>query len=418
MQNKPGLIVAVLFVVALLARIAAGLFLGMNSPLDGDEPDFLIPAESMARGGGYNTVPQQSVDGQLKPTAYRVPLPAMLLAAVYTVTGPSVVAARSVSIVVASFAPPLMFLFARRFLSHPAAVLAGLACAFYPIFVIYSQHALSEPYFIPALLGCLIFTLVAVEREKMLPWLVAGIAWGLTSLIRPHAAPMAALIALYVVFRFGWRQSALICAGVVLCLTPWAIRNYVQLGSPVLLATESGETLLGSNNRYVLDDPKMHGMWISPMQVDEYVQHLKPIQNEVQRNREQVKMGLDFLVSNPGEIPRLAGYKLWRWLTPITASGGLNRIIVLGSYGVLLLLLAIGLLLRAIHDSTALRLALLCSLSMFIVTAVYWGNLTRGRLPLEMLWLPWGAHSAVVIWRKARGAVEPVAAAGLVKEAS
>ena len=266
------------------------------------------------------------------------------------------------------------------------------------------------------MLACLLLTLIAVDRQKLGLWLIAGLAWGATSLIRPHAAPMAALISIYIFFTFGWRQSALLALGVLLCLSPWVIRNYIQLGSPVLFATESGETLLGSNNRYVLDDPNFHGMWISPMQVPEYIEHLKPIQNEIARDKEQRRMGMDFLKQNPREIPRLVTYKLWRWLTPITNSGGKNRLIVLGSYGVLLVLLFAGIAMRLYKTSPALWVIVLCSIAMVAITAVYWGNLTRGRLPLEMLWLPWGAYSVTVIWGKLREWVMPHISGKLVSK--
>ncbi len=68
---------------------------------------------------------------------------------------------------------------------------------------------------------------------------------------------------------------------------------------------------------------------------------------------------------------------------------------VLASYGVLLVLLAAGAMLRKIAFSPTLLLALGFSVVNLGVTAVYWGNLTRGRLPLEMVWLPFGV---LVAW--------------------
>jgi len=60
-----------------------------------------------------------------------------------------------------------------------------------------------------------------------------------------------------------------------------------------------------------------------------------------------------------------------------------------------LVLLLIGWLRRSYHRSIELELALMWSFVMTVITIVYWGNLTRGRIPLEMVWLPWGAIAAV-----------------------
>ena len=223
---------------------------------------------------------------------------------------------------------------------------------------------------------------------------MAGISWGLTVMIRPHGLPIAGLIVLYLVFRKQWRQGALIAMGVAVFLVPWVVRNQMILGHPVILATESGETMLGSNNPYVLNDPELHGMWISPLKVTDYADRLRPIRDEVERSRVQNEIAMDFLGRNPSSIPTLAYYKLRRWLTPVTVSGGLARLLVLASYGTLLVLLTAGLVLRVYRPSGALVLSLLSTLVFLAVAAVYWGGLTRGRLPLEILWIPWGAWAA------------------------
>jgi hypothetical protein len=102
-------------------------------------------------------------------------------------------------------------------------------------------------------------------------------------------------------------------------------------------------------------------------------------------------MAVEFLRSHPEAIPELALRKLWRWLTPITNSGVRNQILVLASYGTLLVLLALGLVRGSIRPSQLLVGALAITVASCVITAVYWGNLTRGRMPIEIVWLPWAS---------------------------
>ena len=83
--------------------------------------------------------------------------------------------------------------------------------------------------------------------------------------------------------------------------------------------------------------------------------------------------------------------KLIAWLRPVPTSGGLVRLLVIASYDTLLILLTIGLVSRQIKRSLLFDLVLLISFAFTAISCDYWGNLTRGRLALEILWIPWGA---------------------------
>jgi hypothetical protein len=212
--------------------------------------------------------------------------------------------------------------------------------------------------------------------------------------MRPHALPMALLVVGLALASRRWRTAILLSAGFVVMLLPWTIRNFIAFRRFEPLETVSGETFLGSNNPYVLSDPLLHGMWISPMGIRQYRQRLANVHDDFQRRDIQRDIALQFVRQNWASIPRLAVYKLWRWLTPITGSAGMVRWIVLGAYGSLLAMLAIGLPLGVFKPTIELKLALLCTMALFVSTIVYWGILTRGRLLLEFIWLPWACAAA------------------------
>jgi 4-amino-4-deoxy-L-arabinose transferase-like glycosyltransferase len=402
---KTAVILLSLFLFSLLVRAGVGIKTGLSAPLEEDEPEYYMPAVNLAHGDGYSNVQQQSPDGIARPTAYRMPLPSLLMALIFKcVGGASIRAARCTSIVISSFSVPLMFIFARQAAARGAALMAALACCVYPAWVYAGPTILSEPYFLPAMLVALILSVRAAQSTACLPALMAGAAWGAATLIRPHGLLMGLAIAL-LLLRGGWRRSLVFVAATLLILMPWAVRNEICFGHPVLLATEGGETLLGSNNPYILADASLHGMWVSPLRVPEYRDRLSLVHDDIERDHLQRSMAMAFVSSHPFEIPRLVAYKLARWLTPITVTGGLVRVLVLCSYGLLLVLLAVGARMQLLKPSAALTQAAACSLVLTILTAMYWGGLTRGRLPLEIIWLPWGASvvCAITQWACSAG---------------
>jgi hypothetical protein len=259
---------------------------------------------------------------------------------------------------------------------------------------------LSEAFFVPAMIFALIWSVNSLDSKDSKSSFYAGLAWGLTTLMRPHGLPLFIAFALYSGWRTGWRPMVLSLLGFSCLMAPWFVRNLVVFGRPVLLATEAGETLLGSNNPYVLKDPELHGLWLSPMKVPQYRERLLPIQDELERNRQQNAMALQYLREHPPNIPILAFYKLRRWLTPIPKSRGMIRVLVLVSYGGLLFFLFLGLFTGAYTRSTSLLIQVTCSIFFASITIVYWGALIRGRLPLEILWIPWASLAATQFIRK------------------
>src|SRR5262245_22687181 len=216
----PALLAGV-YLLALAVRVAVGAVTGVSQPLGDDEPEFYLPAVHLANGEGYRKVPQQSPDGIAHPTAYRMPGPSLVLALCFTTLGSGVELARWVSAIVGSRPAPLMYLFARRFMPTPVAVISCVACALYPTWAYYCLRVYSEPYFIPALLLALTLSLRAAERGTVGAALVAGLAWGATTLIRPHGLPMGVIVAIYLGWRSGWRPAAGLLLGVAAVLASW-----------------------------------------------------------------------------------------------------------------------------------------------------------------------------------------------------
>ena len=378
------------------------LFFTDHSILVADEPEYYWPAASLSSGQGYQMVPQQSSDGTPHPTAYRMPIPAMLISVVLAMVGPSVLAARIACLILASLSVFATYGIAKQISNRSSARVASLITAVYPPWVFYSVTVLSEAFYIPLLGFVVLWSNAVLQSLRYSKWLLLGVGWGLLTMIRPHAIPCFLLLYFFVLIRDRslFRFLAVMSCGIGVVLASWCARNAVEIGYPVLLATEGGETLLGSNNPYAWNDPASFGMWKSPMGIPEYREHLEPIQGEAERDREQNKMAVFFIRENASQIPGAVSRKIWRYITPFVGSGIRNQVIVFSTYVPLVLLLALGFAGRLFHKTFLLWSVFAITFASLVITAVYWGNLTRGRIHLEILWLPWAVESAAQIRKK------------------
>jgi 4-amino-4-deoxy-L-arabinose transferase-like glycosyltransferase len=84
-----------------------------------------------------------------------------------------------------------------------------------------------------------------------------GLALGLATLCRPTFLPWAAALLLWLVWSCA-REGKLARVGIVttafaLTLAPWAARNWVEIGRPIVTTTHGGYTLLLANNERFYD---------------------------------------------------------------------------------------------------------------------------------------------------------------------
>ena len=389
-QRRAIEVVVGLYLLAFSVRLVLALLAGINTPFEKDAKEYFDAASFLVQGHGYSRLWE---DGVVRLSAKRVPGASLFLALGILLFGPYPAAARFIEIVVSSFSAPLLYCFARRISAAVPAILSGLCCALYPSWVFISGMAVtSEAFLVPLLLLSLVLTVRVLDLRSARTAFSAGLAWGVATLVRPTTAPMAAIVALYLAWRAGWKRGLLLGTGFALILSPWLVRNYFVFGRP-LLSTQGGEVFLGANNSYVLDVPRRHGDWVSPTELPAYRDKVKGVVDEVALDNLEYNLALDFLRKNPGSMPRLVFYKLKRWLTPITETAGLVRLLVLVSYGPLLLLFIVGIFRGIYRRSATLYLVTMWSVVLAVITVIYWGIQTRGRFFLELVWIPWACLS-------------------------
>ena len=187
------------------------------------------------------------------------------------------------------------YLIGRR-LSGPTAGLIGAgAVAIYPAFLEYQGMLISEPLAATLLSAAVLSTLWAADagrprlsggrpdeggsetyaqpagppaRRGGAParWLIPGVLFGATAMVRPEYLAVVCLVVLVVFARAAqreWRrslaQAAVLLAGAVLIVAPWTIRNALALGRFVPLSTGGGQVLFSGTYLPSGGDPQKVG---------------------------------------------------------------------------------------------------------------------------------------------------------------
>jgi Dolichyl-phosphate-mannose-protein mannosyltransferase len=177
--------------------------------------------------------------------------PLLYAAAFYATGGAREGVARIVEALLGAAAIVVVFLLGERLGGRRAGLIAALGVALYPPFIHSTGELMSEPPAILTLPAAVLAFLWAGERERLRAWLLPGLLFGLTAMIRPEyalvGAAFAALAAIRVGRARGWRPglagAALLVAAFLLPIVPWTVRNAVVLGRLVPISTGGGKAL-------------------------------------------------------------------------------------------------------------------------------------------------------------------------------
>ncbi len=271
-------------------------------PFDGDVYDsafYHITALQLVAGKGYTRL-----DGA--PTAVWPPGYPGLLALTYALSGGSVLAAKLANALFGALATFFSWATAARLFGSRAGLIAGALFAACPDDVFYANFLLSEPAFGALFTGVIWLFVVLEQRSAPGPsaWLALGAATGLAALTRGIALAWLAVPVLIWWRRDGARRpvlarAALAFAGLACVLLPWTLRNALELGAPVLLATSFGRTLAHAHGPFETAEGSLKG-FVWRQQVAKRYAHLGQPQQEIQLNRAFTRLSLEQILSQPG----------------------------------------------------------------------------------------------------------------------
>lgn len=300
---------ATVLVVAALVRIAAVVVDDEYEPVN-DSLHFDMLATSLASGEGFGEAALPFTDG---PTAYRGPFYPLTLGAMYAVFGDhSWTAGRLANAAIGTVLVGLVGLVAAQLWSRRVGAVALAIAAVHPTLVLHGSGLQLE-----TLLAALVMASTAAALQhriapRGLVWpAVAGALVGLAALTRETGLLLVVALGL-VVWGAGGRRSlrapAVLAGAAVLVVAPWTVRNAVQLDAFVPISTSGGYSFAGTYNQTSLDHPDYTGMWL-PAEQD---RHLRDVivdrmpMTEVELDDVMRGEAIDFVLDNPGAVPRVA----------------------------------------------------------------------------------------------------------------
>jgi 4-amino-4-deoxy-L-arabinose transferase-like glycosyltransferase len=213
--------------LALVVRVVYAVAFMRGYTPDSDADSYYQIGRAVSKGHGYVfTLPFEFVHA----TAIRPPLFPTLLAGAFRIFGTHVGVAQGVNIVAGSAATVLGALLGARIAGTRAGLGAGIVVALYPPLIANDVTVLAESLAVVLLLTTV---LLLVDGRTVL----AGVALGLLMLDRASAQWFVVVIAVWVLSRMGWQHALRLAAIAFVVVSPWVVRNAVQVGGPVLVAT-------------------------------------------------------------------------------------------------------------------------------------------------------------------------------------
>ena len=204
-----------------------------------------------------------------------------------------------------------VFLVGREMFDARAGMLASLFAAVYPYYV-WHDTALQETSVLTfmTVLSVVLFYR-AVHKSGVVSTAMVGLSLGLAVLTKASLASFAFLLvasmALFVpgALRTRLHQTSVLLLAFVVTLSPWLVRNFNLLGSPVLTSA-AGKQLWLINNRYSFRHYPARNIDLdfSEAQANlvvstEWSQLEALAGDELSQQRWFLKQGLDFILQNP-----------------------------------------------------------------------------------------------------------------------
>lgn len=385
-RNWPALVI---LIAGALARI--WWLTEVNTQPQTDFAWYLQRATELSHALGYRT--------DQGHTAYWPPGFPLALAAIFKLTGPSLVAAKVFNATLTLLCALLTASIVRRLIgSRTLSLVAGLLVALSPGMIAYSGIIASEPLYTFLTLAALQSVLWAQSYTR---WGWAGFLVGLATLVRPQAVLLPLALASAPQPTTDYRKpklhiAVLLCGIIALTtITPWIVRTYRTHGHLVFISTNGGDNLwIGHNQEATGNYQTPPGIPQSPsteINNDRTTRALaiQEIRSNPARSLSLIPAKLSFTFNNPTDIP------YWSFQTDpnkqITPGMDKNRELFLAArqytntYTAILLWAAlIGTIFGLITPSGRflVRIALPQILLTAVIVAIFFGN---GRFALPTI---------------------------------
>ena len=227
-------------------RVVHVLFVAPSTAIFTDGFFFHWVAHFVADGPGYVNPAEQLFKGHTIATAGHPPLYTLVLAAADRLGIAGDEAQRSLGCLFGAGTIACVGVLGRRVRGDAVGLVAAAFAALNPLLIAADGALMSE-----TLYGLLIaLALIAAYGVRDEPgWRRAallGLAVGLCALTRAEALLLLPLVVLPACWR-RWRLAGVAVAVAAVAIAPWTVRNWTTFDRPVLISTNDGLTVAGSN---------------------------------------------------------------------------------------------------------------------------------------------------------------------------
>lgn len=292
-------------------------------------------------------------DGQ--PSAYRMPLFPLFLAAIYRVAGPDRIIAQAVIMMLSVVNVALAYVIGRQLGNQRAGLIAAIIAALDVDQINFAGQLMTETL-CTLLVTLSMVALVVLRRRGGWRWtLGVGILLSLTILVRVNILLIVPVACAWI-FRYGVGSIRNRVASIIIIATlcggawgGWVVRNYITFGAFIPLTTQGGSGYYGIyNDEAAAPQPIEHfGEWRN-LALSEEIQQA----SEVEKDRIQRQLAIAWIQAHPFKAVQVAlvqVYHFWHeYLNPLYLStlllaiGGLGLLIRRGNPDGLLWLLVFG----------------------------------------------------------------------------
>ena len=224
-----------------------------------DAYDYAQMGRELGRGNGFSTLQvfprhirffhdRGFLEKDNWPNLYRCPMPSIINAFLYKITGDIVQASVLGSVIGFLLSVPVLFILALRISNIKSALSGVLFYAANPVVFASSYSGMTEPWatFFMLLLLLIGFSKNLSKRKS----LVIGILCGLGYLTRSQFAVLTPLCVLYIWFKSHKKtrmlNTVVLVGGIVISVGPWLVRNYRVVGEPAFSFSNTRNFVIGA----------------------------------------------------------------------------------------------------------------------------------------------------------------------------
>lgn len=440
-RTRPYLL-PVILAIGVLVRIVTAFYIGNTVevlPGTFDQVSYHALALRVLDGQGFSfeqaSWPMTAAGA---PTAHWSFIYTLYLAAVYAFFGPNPLVARLIqAVTVGILQPYLAYLLGRHVFGERAGLMAAAFTAVYIYFIYYAATLMTEPFYITAIMAALYLLLrlrnVSPNHEIRLT-IALGLALGSVILLRQlflllvpflliwlwtvrftdlssatarSGGVLAVTHRLTAFFRSNhapWRPSVITIGIVTIMILPFTLYNFSRFDRFVLLNTNAGYAFFWGNHpvygtRFEAILPPELGTYEDLIPVE--LRHL----DEPALEQALMARSLQFVSADPWRYIRLSLSRIpvYFMFWPSTESGMASNISRVGSFGLFLPLILVGLIYSLMNGKVRRRTLanaslLLLFVSFYTVIHLLSWALVRYRLPVDAIMLIYAGLAGSVAW--------------------